>query len=70
MGFKNILEEIDSQILVFDTSLREIKGEAVEIEVSHFGYFKDLQYLLNINENFKEVSTDSRDIISFRYNRN
>ena len=69
-SLENILEEIDSQILVFDTSLREIKGEAVEIEVSHFGYFKDLQYLLNINENFEEVSTDSRDIISFRYNRN
>ena len=69
-SLESVLEELESQVLIFDLYLREIKGKNIQASLSHFGEIRDLKNLLSINENFKELNLNSQDIISYKYNRN
>ena len=68
-SLEQVLEDLKSQILVYDVSLRSIKGNNVEISLSHFGNKNDLKNLLNIHDDFKEMKTESQAIISYEYTK-
>ena len=69
-SLESVLQELESQVLIFDLSLREIEGNNIQASLSHFGERRDLKNLLGMNENFKELNSNSQDIISYKYNRN
>ena len=69
-GFQDLesmLKELADQVLVFDLSLKGIEGDLVKVKLSHYGDRKDLESLLKIHSSFKEINTNTRDIISFSY---
>ena len=68
-SLEKVLEDLKSQILVYDVSLRSIEGNNVEISLSHFGNKNDLKNLLNIHDDFKEMKTESQAIISYEYTK-
>lgn len=62
-----ILDDLSTQVLIYDVTVLEIEGENIKISLSHYGAESDLLSLLNINENYKKINTLSQDIISFKY---
>lgn len=66
-GLESMLKELADQVLVFDLSLKGIEGDLVKVKLSHYGDRKDLESLLKIHSSFKEINTNTRDIISFSY---
>ena len=62
-----ILDDLSTQVLIYDVTVLEIEGENIKISLSHYGAESDLLSLLNIHENYKKINTLSQDIISFKY---
>ena len=62
-----ILDDLSTQVLIYEVTVLEIEGENIKISLSHYGAESDLLSLLNINENYKKINTLSQDIISFKY---
>ena len=66
---EEIIKGLKSQILVYDVSLMLIEGETIEISLFHFGSKKDLENLMSIHNDFKEITNSSQAIISYEYNK-
>ena len=66
-ALENTLEDLSTQVLIYNVSILEISGENVEINLSHYGSREDLLSLLDIHENYKKISNLSQDIIAFEY---
>ena len=66
----DVLNELKSQVLIYEVSLKKVEGDTLEIALSHYGKSEDLKNLLNINDEFKGIDNSSREIISYKYNNN
>ena len=64
---ESTLEDLSTQVLIYNVSIQEISGENVEINLTHYGSREDLLSLLDIHENYKKISNLSQDIIAFEY---
>tara|TARA_Y100000996_G_scaffold347026_1_gene285283 strand:- start:1176 stop:2087 length:912 start_codon:yes stop_codon:yes gene_type:complete len=64
---KKTLEDLNTQVLIYDVAVLEITGEDIKISLSHYGSEEDLINLLDIHKNYKKIITFSKDIISFKY---
>ena len=67
MKLEKVLQTLDSQILIFNISLKELEGNSANFSVSHYGSKVDLKNLLMIHSDFKEIKFKSQDIISYKY---
>ena len=65
----DVLNELKSQVLIYEVSLKKVEGDTLEIALSHYGKSEDLKNLLNINDDFKGIDNSSREIISYKYNK-
>ena len=61
------LDELTSQVLVTNVTLKAIKGASITLFLSHFGNEEDLINLLNMNAKFEEINSTTEDIILFNY---
>ena len=66
---EEIIKGLKSLILVYDVSLMLIYGDTIEISLFHFGSKKDLENLMSIHNDFKEITNSSQAIISYEYNK-
>ena len=61
------LEDLNTQVLIYNVSVLEITGEDLKVSLSHYGSEEDLLNLLDIHENYKKNTSLSEDIISYKY---
>ena len=66
-NLEKLVGNINSQVLVFDTLINEIKDDEVLISISHYGKKEDLLSLLGKNSGFEQIILQSGDIISYKY---
>ena len=66
-ALKKTLEDLNSQVLIYEVAVLEIVGNDIKISLSHYGSEEDLLNLLDMHENYKKITAFSRDIITFKY---
>lgn len=66
---EQVLEALDSQVLIFSVSLNQLEADTAHISLSHYGNKTDLTNLLMIHTDFKEIISKSQDIISYTYTK-
>ena len=66
---EQVLEALDSQVLIFSVSLNQLEADTAHISLSHYGNKTDLTNLLMIQTDFKEIISKSQDIISYTYTK-
>ena len=66
-ALKKTLEDLNSQVLIYEVAVLEIVGNDIKISLSHYGSEEDLLNLIEMHENYKKITTFSRDIITFKY---
>ena len=66
-SLKKTLEDLNSQVLIYEVAVLEIAGNDIKISLSHYGSEEDLLNLLEMHENYKKITSLSRDIIAFKY---
>ena len=67
-NLENVLNDLKSQVLVYEVTLKKVEGDTLDILLSHFGKSEDLKNLLNINDNFKGMDNSSVKVVSYKYN--
>ena len=67
-NLENVLNDLKSQVLVYEVTLKKVEGDTLDILLSHFGKSEDLKNLLNINDNFKGMDNTSVKVVSYKYN--
>ena len=65
---ENVLNDLKSQVLVYEVTLKKVEGDTLDILLSHFGKTEDLKNLLNINDDFKGIDNSSVKVVSYKYN--
>jgi len=63
---EDLVRNINTQVLVYDSIINEIEDDKVIVSISHYGKKEDLLDLLEKNISF-EIIVQREDIISFKY---
>ena len=66
-SLQKLINDLNSQFLVYESLITEIEGDAVLITVSHYGRNIEFSNLLKKNSRFEAIELQSEDIISFKY---
>ena len=66
-SLQKLINDLNSQFLVYESLITEIEGDAVLVSVSHYGRNIELSNLLKKNSRFEAIELQSEDIISFKY---
>ena len=68
-NLENVLNDLNSQVLVYGVTLKKVEGDTLDILLSHFGKTEDLKNLLNINDDFKGINNSPVKVVSYKYNK-